>query len=94
MFKKVLGGGKNDDGRRKVIVLTADHGLVGKAILPALASRQLLDVYAGVNDPHRFGDKPGVTTLKTDMEDKKAIHKVFKQKKFDRVIGKLFPPLV
>lgn len=85
MFKKILGG-KKDDNRRKVIVLTADHGLVGKAILPALVSRKLLDVYAGVNDPQRFGDREGVTTLKTDMTDKKAIHKVFKQKKFDRVI--------
>lgn len=87
MFKNVLGGKPLDDkNRRKVIVLSADHGLVGKAILPQLVSRKLLDVYAGVNDPSRFPEMEGVTVLKTDMEDKKAIHKVFKQKKFDRVI--------
>jgi len=62
-------------------------GLVGRAILPALVSRKLLDVYAGVQDPQRFGIQEGVTTLKTDMDDKKAIHKVFKKHKFDRVIG-------
>jgi uncharacterized protein YbjT (DUF2867 family) len=91
MFKKVFksnkdtAGGKDDPNRRKVIVLMADHGLVGKAILPGLLERKLLDVYAGVSDPHHF-QMEGVTPLKIDVEDTKGIHKVFKAKKFDRVI--------
>lgn len=67
-------------------MISCDHGLVGKKILPALVSRKLLDVYAAVNDPDRFKPVEGVTVLKTDMGDKKAIHRTFKSKKFDRVI--------
>lgn len=91
MFKKIFtkgGGGnapKDDPNRRKVLVLMADHGLVGKAIIPGLLERKLLDVYAGVSNPSKF-DMEGVTTLKIDIEDTKAINKVFKAKKFDRVI--------
>lgn len=88
MFKKVFkgGGSKEDDNRRKVMVLSADSGLVGRAILPGLATHRLLDVYAGVSDPNRFGEMEGVTVLKIDMEDTKGIHKAFKSKKFDRVV--------
>lgn len=91
MFKKLLGkssSSSNDKDKRRVIVLTCDHGLVGKNILPALVSRQLLEVYAGVNEAeaHRLKPMDGVTILKTDMDDKKAIHKMFKSKKFDRII--------
>jgi uncharacterized protein YbjT (DUF2867 family) len=90
MFKKAFKGGggtsKNESDRRKVIVLSADHGLVGKALLPGLVSRKLLDVYAGVNDPSRFAPINGVTVLKANMTDKKEILKVFRSQKFDRIV--------
>ncbi|CAB9529726.1 Inherit from COG: epimerase dehydratase [Seminavis robusta] len=93
MFKKVFKGGskKSKDGpkesdRRKVMVVSADHGLVGKRVLPGLASRKLLDVYAGVTDPNRFPDMDDVTVMKADMDDKNSLFKAFKSKKFDRVV--------
>lgn len=84
MFKNLKGSKKHQD-TRKVFLLMADHGLVGRHILPGLVTRKLLDVYAGVSDPHRF-DIEGVTAVKTDIDDQRALLKVFKSLKSDRII--------
>jgi len=64
----------------KIIVVGAS-GYIGKATLSSLVSRHghELEIHAGVRNPSKFGEMDGVTVVKADMGDKRALVKTLKQ---------------
>ena len=69
--------------KKRVVVIGAS-GFVGGATLKSLVDRHSsnVEIYAGVRDPSKFQDMPGVTPIKADLNNKTELTTLLKD--FDR----------